>query len=127
MANPITPPEGFVAQPAPAAGPQVSTVVVALPAEIDIANADQVEAQLTAACAPGVTVIADLSATEFCDSSGARALLTAHQRAAAAGGELRAAIPAAAVRRAMSLLALDTILNIYPGLAEALAGGPAGS
>src|SRR3984957_20670782 len=106
MANPITPPEGFVAQPAPAADPQVSTVVVALPAE---------------------TVIADLSATEFCDSSGARALLTAHRRAAAAGGELRAAIPAAAVRRAMSLLALDTILNIYPGLAEALAGGPAGS
>jgi anti-sigma B factor antagonist len=127
MANPITPPEGFLAQPASAADPQVSRVVVVLPAEIDIANADQVEDQLAAACAPGVAVIADLSATTFCDSSGARALLTAHQRASAAGGELRAAIPAAPVRRAMSLLALDTILHIYPGLDEALAGGPAGS
>jgi hypothetical protein len=33
----------------------------------------------------------------------------------------------AAVRRTMSLLALDTILHIYPGLDEALAGGLAGT
>ena len=127
MASPITPPEGFIARPVPAAGPPVSPVMVALPAEIDIANADQVEAQLCAACVPGVLVIADLSATTFCDSSGARALLTAHQRAGAGGGSLRAVVPSAAVRRTMALLALDTILRLYASVDEALAGGPAGS
>ena len=46
-------------------------VVVALPAEIDMANADQVGQQLGSAFAPGVrTVIADMTATTFCDSSG---------------------------------------------------------
>jgi hypothetical protein len=46
-------------------------VVIALPAEIDMANAGQVGHQLGSALAPGVkTVIAGMTATTLCDSSG---------------------------------------------------------
>lgn len=46
-------------------------VIVTLPAEIDIANGAAVGQQLCSAFAPGVTlVIADMTPTVFCDSSG---------------------------------------------------------
>jgi anti-anti-sigma regulatory factor len=54
-----------MSSPAPATGTRAKPVVVTLPAEIDMSNAAAVEAQLLAARAPGVTVIADLSATTF--------------------------------------------------------------
>lgn len=47
-----------------------ATAVVSLPGEIDVTNAAGVLALITAALAPGVTVvIADLTATRFCDSA----------------------------------------------------------
>lgn len=50
-------------------------VVVPMPAEIDLANAGRVGAQLCTAASPGVTVIvADLTGTQFCDSAGIRTL-----------------------------------------------------
>ena len=75
--------------------------VVPLPAEIDITNAGEVSGRIGAALEPGpATVIADLTATTFCDSSGVRHLLLAHRRAAASGTQLRFAVPAASpVRR----------------------------
>jgi anti-sigma B factor antagonist len=116
-----------MSSPAPTTSAQAGPVVVSLPAEIDMLNAGAVEAQLRDACAAGVTVIADLSATTFCDSAGARALLTAHREAAAGSAQLRAAVPARAVRRMLALLALDTIFQVFPSVAEALAAGiPAG-
>jgi anti-sigma B factor antagonist len=112
-----------MSSPAPAIGTQAKPVVVTLPAEIDISNAAAVEAQLLAACAPGLTIIADLSATTFCDSSGIRALLTAHQHAAADDARFRAVVPPGPVRRMLALTAFDTILNIFPTVTEALAAG----
>jgi hypothetical protein len=45
-------------------------VVVSLPAEIDIANAEHVSEQLRAAFAPGVTaVLAEMGLTVFCCTS----------------------------------------------------------
>jgi anti-sigma B factor antagonist len=112
-----------MSSPASVTTTQAEPVVVTLPAEIDMSNADTVEAQLRAACAPGVTVVADLSATTFCDSSGARALLTAHRQAAAGNARLRVAVPPGAVRRMLALLTLDTILQVFPSVTEALAAG----
>jgi anti-anti-sigma regulatory factor len=46
-------------------------VIVPMPAEIDLANADRVGEELRIAASPGVTIIvADLTATQFCDSAG---------------------------------------------------------
>jgi anti-anti-sigma factor len=96
-----------------------------LPAEIDISNAEAVEAQLRDVCVPGVTLIADMSATTFCDSSGARALLAAHHRADAGKAEMRAVIPSRAVRRLLALLAFDTMLRVHPSVAAGLAADEA--
>ena len=102
------------------------TVIVPLPAEIDIANAADVGEQLCAAFAPGVTVvIADMSSTTFCDCSGAWQLILAHKRAVASNRVLRAVVPSAGVLRVLAILGVDHVLEIYPGLAEALAAGPA--
>jgi len=98
-------------------------VVVALPAEIDVANADVISGLLAAAFAPGPeAVIADLTATTFCDSIGIRVLVLAHQQAAASGTELRLLLPRPGVLRVMEVLGIDAVLPIYHSLEEALTG-----
>ena len=82
-------------------------VIVVLPAEIDMMNAQDVGEQLCAAFAPGVTVvIADLGSTVFCDSSGAHQLVLAHKRAIASNCELRVVISSARVLRVLAILEL---------------------
>src|SRR5215468_7095449 len=95
--------------------------VVTLPAEIDIDNADRVGADLQAAFAPGVTVVvADMTATTFCDSRAVRALVLAHKRAAADGVELRLAVPPGPALVILKMLSLDELVPVYPTLDEAL-------
>ena len=104
---------------------QLPAVIVTLPPEIDMVNAGRVGQQLGAAFAPGVkTVIADMSATRFCDSSGISMLVRAHKHAAANGARLRLVVGPVAVRRALALVSLDQLLPIYPSLSQALAAGP---
>ncbi len=104
---------------------KVSPMVVTLPAEIDVTNAGRVGAGLQAAFAPGVTtVVADMTATTFCDSRGIRALVLAHKHAAASGAQLRLVVTSAGVLRVMGVLGLDAVLAIYPSLQEALAVQP---
>jgi anti-sigma B factor antagonist len=111
---------------------QASTVVqlaipeiVTLPVEVDIGNAGNIQAELTAALHSGpLVLIADMSMTEFCDSCGIRCLLEASDRAAAAGGELRVVIPSSAVRRTMHVIGADQVLRLYPDLGAAMTGTP---
>jgi anti-anti-sigma factor len=63
------------------------------------------------------TVIADMTATTFCDSCGARELLLAHNKAAADGIELLIVMPSPDVRRVFELSGLDQVLAIYSSLA----------
>jgi anti-sigma B factor antagonist len=100
-------------------------VVVALPAEIDMATAGRAGQQLGSAFAASVTaVIADMTATTFCDSSGISMLVRAHQQAAATSTQLRLAVPSAAVRRTLALVQVDSLLPVYPSLTQALAAKP---
>jgi anti-sigma B factor antagonist len=94
---------------------QPLSVIVTLPPEIDLTNADEVLELITAACAPGVTVIiADLTGTTFCDSGGLQRLLQASRKTAAAGVELRLAIsPAGAVSRIIELTGISLRLPVY--------------
>jgi len=98
--------------------------VVVLPAEIDVTNSELALGLLAAALVPGVSVvIADLTATSFCDTSGVRALVQAHEEAVARGAQLRLAVPrGGSVRRVLELTGLGRRLNVYPGLDEAIAG-----
>jgi len=105
---------------------QLPTVVIALSAEIDMANAGRVGQQLGSALAPGVrTVIADMTATRFCDSSGISMLVRARRQAAANGTELRLVVVSTAVLRTLTLVGLDQLLPIDSSLSQALAAGPA--
>ncbi len=74
---------------------------------------------------PGVTeVIADLTTTTFCDSSGVRHLLLAHERASASEVQLRFAVPSdCPVRRVLELTGVHRALAVYLTLAEAVTGG----
>ena len=105
------------------ADPQyLPAVVIALPAEIDMANAGQVGEELGSALATGVrAVIADMSATTFCDSSGISMLVQARKQAAANGTQLRLVVRSGPVLRALTLVRMDQLLPIYPSLSQALA------
>jgi anti-sigma B factor antagonist len=108
-----------------AQSPHLPAVVVALPAEIDMANAAWVGQRLGSAVEPGVkTVIADMTATTFCDSSGIGMLVRAHKHAAANGAEVRLVVPSPVVLRSLALASIDHLLPIYPSLSMALAAGP---
>ena len=87
--------------------------VVHLPAEIDSLNARRIGEQLGSALTPGAgTVIADMTATTFCDAAGAHELALAHKKAAAGGIELLLVMPSAAARRVFELTGLDQIVAI---------------
>lgn len=107
------------------AEPVAEPAVVALPAEIDIANAGTVASQLRASItSAGSIVVADLTTTTFCDSSGLRILLLARDWAAADGVELRLAVPPGPTLVVLTVVGLDQVLPVYPALDEALAAPP---
>jgi anti-sigma B factor antagonist len=100
-------------------------VVVVLPTEIDATNSEQVHDQLVAALAPGVdVVIADMTSTSFCDSSGVHALVFAHEAAVARGIQLRLAVQRdGSVPRVLQLIGVGRVLSIYSSLAKAIEAG----
>lgn len=107
------------AVPLPHAG--AAAIVVTFPHEVDVANAAGVGADLDAAFGPGVgVVVADLSGTWFCDSSGVHALVMAYKRAQGGNTEFRVVVGPGRVRRVLELLRLDAVLALYPRLDMAL-------
>jgi anti-sigma B factor antagonist len=96
--------------------------VVAAPEEIDITNAPHLRSALLEAAAdrPG-TLVADMTKTRFCDSSGLHTLLAAHKRAQAEGGELRLVIPSVVVLRLFAITGIDRMIPNFTGLDDALA------
>jgi anti-anti-sigma factor len=103
---------------------QILSVVVVLPAEIDVTNSDEAHQQLTSVLSPGVaTVIADLTLTSFCDSSGVHAIVHAQERAAARNVELRLAVsPGGSVRRVLQLTGADRLMPVFDTVQEAIQG-----
>jgi anti-sigma B factor antagonist len=96
--------------------------VVAAPEEIDITNALELRSALLEAAAHGHgTVVADLSRTQFCDSSGLHTLLAAHKRATAEGGDMLLVLPGNAVLRVFTITGIDRIIPNFASLEEALA------
>ena len=111
-----------MADPAPVTPAQAPVVTFAC--EIDMTNATKTRRLLYAALATGAPiVVADLTATRFCDSMGLRALVLAHKRAKANGAQLRVAVTSEEILRIMAITKLDTVLRIYPSPEEALADG----
>lgn len=98
----------------------LATVVV-LPDEIDAGNAEQVYDLIDAAAGPGTrVVIADCTATTFCDVAGIRRLVTIRARAAARGVQVRLVTPPGSLlRRVLELLAVGSLLPVYTSVGQA--------
>lgn len=96
---------------------------MALPAEIDLTNAEQAFAGLCAAFTSSASiVIADFTGTAFCDCSSLRRLLGVPHRAGARPGQLRLVIPPGSpVRRLAAVIDLNRWLPVYASPAEAAA------
>lgn len=101
-----------------------SLLIAELPGEIDVTNCGAVEVGLLAAVsAPGL-VIADMTDTTCCDSSGMRMLLAVYDRAYLSGSVFRVAVrPGTSVARMMGLLGMHRILSIHESVKAALQTG----
>lgn len=96
--------------------------VVTTPPEMDMVNAPKLEAALLEAASGGHGVlVADMTRTRFCDSAALHALVAAHKRAQAEGGELLLVIGSAAVRRLFEITGADQVIANFSSLDEALA------
>jgi anti-sigma B factor antagonist len=100
--------------------------VVSTPEEIDIANAAGLRTALLESAEQGRgTLVVDMTRTQFCDTAGLHALVRAHKRARAEGGELRLVVTADAVLRILAVTGLDSVMPRFTSLEEALASGSA--
>lgn len=95
--------------------------VVGAPQEIDMANARELGSALEAAADRPGTLVADMSRTQYCDSSAIHTLLAGHKRAQADGGELLLVVPDAAVLRVFMITGIDRLIPTFTNLKDALA------
>lgn len=105
-------------------------LIAPLPEQIDATNAVWVQRDLIFLLtrSPGV-LVADGSATTFCDVAGARALVRAAQVTGGRPAEFRLVAASPRLRRVLALTGSDQILHLYPDLSSALPGRskPAGN
>jgi anti-sigma B factor antagonist len=95
--------------------------VVTAPEEIDSTNAPCLWSALLEAAAQGPgPVVVDMTRTEFCDSSGIRALLRSQKQALNDGREVLLATSGPAVVRVFQLTGTDHIIRRFASLDEAL-------
>jgi anti-anti-sigma factor len=100
--------------------------IIELPAQIDVANAEDVREQLlNALTADGAAVrplIVDLTGTRFCDSSGVNALLRVNHRAVAMGCRMYLAVPPdGVVRKVFDITAVPRLIPTCEDLGSAIA------
>jgi anti-sigma B factor antagonist len=96
--------------------------VVTAAEEIDITNADGLQAALLEAAARGhATLVVDMARTQFCDTAGIHVLVGAHKRALTEGGQLRLVISSANVLRVFAITGIDRVIPQFASLDEALA------
>jgi anti-sigma B factor antagonist len=93
---------------------QGDRVVLALAGEIDLYTAPKLQGELTSALAGGKTanIVVDMSAVEFCDSTGMNVLLAAHRLATERGGDLTLAAPRPSVRKILEVTGLESVFTI---------------
>ena len=98
--------------------------VVAFPEHVDMSNAAQIREELLGVFDRGVAVvIADMSATAWCDYVGVDAVARACQQAAVSRAELRLVATAPAVRRLLAAEGLDRLVRVYSSMQAAITAG----
>ncbi len=101
------------------------TAVVSAPGEVDITNAEGLRDTLLSALNAGASgLIVDMTSTTFLDSAGVTALVRATRRAVATDATLRLAVTAPSVLRVLNLVGIDRLIEVHPGLPDAMASLP---
>jgi anti-sigma B factor antagonist len=98
---------------------QGDVTVLALAGEIDLYTAPRLQAELTSALAASKSaqIVVDMSAVDFCDSTGMNVLLAAHRLASEKGGDLTLAAPRPPVRKILEVTWLQSVFTIHDDLA----------
>jgi anti-sigma B factor antagonist len=101
------------------------TAVLAVPAEVDLTNADALrEALLEVLNAGALGLVVDMTATTFCDSAGISAVTRAVRRAAANDATVRLVVTSTPVLRVLNLVGIDRLIEIHPSVSAARASLP---
>jgi anti-anti-sigma factor len=91
---------------------EVSQVaIITLRGEVDLSGVDHLQAAVEPFLAPGQTVVLDLSAVTFADSTLLKVLAQARGRLADAGGALMVRNPSDQARRVLTLGELDDLVQ----------------
>jgi anti-anti-sigma factor len=97
-------------------------VVLSLRGDLDIDTAPALHTALDQVLErPHPHVVIDLSAVQFCDSTGLSALVLGHRRAARHGGWIRLAAPNPWLLTLLDTVGLTRQLTVHPDVAAALA------
>ena len=98
-------------------------IVLALAGEIDLYTAPRLQSELTSVLSAkkSAQIVVDMSAVEFCDSTGMNVLLAAHRVATERGGDLTLAAPRPPVRKILEVTGLQSVFTIEDDL-PAVAG-----
>jgi anti-sigma B factor antagonist len=97
--------------------------IVAMQGELDLATAPRLAVRIDNARRDGARrVLVDMTAAEFCDSTGLRALVGCRQETVAGGGRLAVAVlDDSAVARMFAVAGATELLPVYDGVDSALA------
>jgi anti-sigma B factor antagonist len=103
--------------------PNSQGVILRVGGEVDLSTSPQLHAKLVDLVDVGGagSVVVDLTAVAFMDSTALSVLLAAHKRARADGGSIRLVCPEGPVLRVLRLTGMDKVLPVHGSLAQALA------
>lgn len=96
--------------------------ILAAQGELDLHTAPQFSGALLAIVEPDASVIADLTAVTFIDSTGAAVFVHALERAREVGATLAVVAPHPRVRKVFQITGLDALLPVHDSLASARRG-----
>lgn len=95
-------------------------VVLAPTGEFDISTVDILRAELHEVLEQSTRIVLDLTGTTFLDSLALGSIVSAAKRARDGGGWLRLVSPTPAVRRALRITQIDTVLGLYDTVDQAV-------
>jgi anti-sigma B factor antagonist len=102
--------DGFQIEQAPAQ--PASPLIFRLTGTLDLTSVDRLRAVVGPACGGGDEVLLDLSAVDFCDSTGLGTLVWLHRQATGAGGRLLLAAPRRPVREILKISGVDRAIPV---------------
>ena len=102
--------------------PKDGYVVLSVRGDVDLATAPELRARLAGAVDEFGAVVVDLGEVGFMDSTGLGVLVASHHRAGALGHRLVVARPQRIVKNALRLVQVDSVIDVYDSLDDALAG-----